>query len=116
MNCGPIVSRVSARSPVNLGRLPALNAFGESDYTAFSLAGINVVIVLGHLVWATRTERLTKTVSLDLIAGDVAGNVLNRIRQGAATIGVALLITGSLRRVRSMVSVRDGSSRRGHSG
>jgi hypothetical protein len=114
MNCGPIVSRVSARSPVNLGRLRALKAFGEADYTAFSLAGINAVMAPGRLVWAIRTERSTETVSLDLIAGDVTGNVLDRIDQGAVTTGVALLITGFHWRVRSMVSVRDRLSRRRH--
>jgi signal peptidase II len=49
------------------------------------LAGIKTVIVAALLVWAARTERRLETISLGLIAGGAAGNIVDRIRQGAVT-------------------------------
>jgi len=89
------------------------------------LAGISAVMVAGLLVWAIRVEKRLETISAGLIAGGAAGNVLDRLRQGAVTdfldfhvgdwhwpafnmadvlivIGVVLLITGSLWRTRSV--------------
>lgn len=98
------------------------------------LAGIKMVIVAGLLVWAMRTARSTETVSLGLIAGGAVGNVLDRMRQGAVTdfldfhvgnwhwpafnmadvmitMGVVLLITGSLWPARSTVASQERSGR-----
>jgi signal peptidase II len=83
------------------------------------LAGITVVIAAGFLVWAVRTTKRIETFALGLIAGGAVGNVVDRVRHGAVTdfldfhvgdwhwpafnmadvmitIGVVLLITGSL--------------------
>lgn len=102
------------------------------------LAGIAVVIAAGLLVWAVRTAKRIETFALGLIAGGAVGNVVDRVRHGAVTdfldfhvrdwhwpafnmadvmitIGVVLLITGSLWPARSMVSVRKQPSRTGHS-
>lgn len=93
------------------------------------LSGIKVVIATGLLVWAVRTERRIETIGLGLIAGGAAGNVLDRMRQGAVTdfldfhvrgwhwptfnmadvmitVGVVLLITGSFWPARVSVRVR----------
>lgn len=101
------------------------------------LAGIKMVIVAGLLVWAMRTPKPTDTISLGLIAGGAAGNVLDRMRQGAVTdfldfhvgswhwpafnmadtmitIGVILLITGTFWPVRSVTPLKKRPSRAGH--
>lgn len=101
------------------------------------LAGINMVIVAGLLVWAMRTPKRSETISLGLIAGGAVGNVLDRMRQGAVTdlldfhvgswhwpafnmadvmitIGVVLLIASSFWPARSMTPVQKQSSRVGH--
>lgn len=89
------------------------------------LAGISAVMVTGLLVWAIRAEKRLETISAGVIAGGAAGNVVDRLRQGAVTdfldfhvgdwhwpafnmadvlivISVVLLITGSLWRTRSV--------------
>lgn len=83
------------------------------------LAGITSVIASGLFVFAVRTTKRIETVAMGLIAGGAAGNVVDRVRQGAVTdfldfhvgdwhwpafnmadvsivIGVVLLIAGSL--------------------
>lgn len=49
------------------------------------LAGIKLLIIAGLVVWAVRTERRFETVSLGLVAGGAAGNVVDRMYQGAVT-------------------------------
>lgn len=84
-----------------------------------ALAGIKVAITVGLLVWAMRTPRTIEATALGLIAGGAAGNIVDRVHQGAVTdfldfhignwhwptfnmadvaisIGVALLLAGSL--------------------
>lgn len=101
------------------------------------LAGIQLVIVAGLLVWATRAQKRSETISFGLIAGGAIGNASDRVRHGAVTdfldfhigswhwptfnmadvmisIGVVLLITGSLWPVRSTVSVQERPSRTEH--
>ena len=100
------------------------------------LAGIKMMIVAGLLLWAVRTPKPLETISLGLIAGGAMGNVVDRMRQGAVTdfldfhvgrwhwptfnmadtmitIGVGLLIIGSLWPARSTDSIeeRQGRSR-----
>lgn len=83
------------------------------------LAGIKIVIAVGLVVWAMRTDRMIEAAALGLIAGGAAGNIVDRVHQGAVTdfldfhvgnwhwpafnmadvaisIGVALLVAGSL--------------------
>ncbi len=92
------------------------------------LAGILAAITAGLLVWAMRTTRRIETFALGLIAGGAAGNVLDRVRQGAVTdfldfhfgdwhwpafnmadvmiiVGVVLVITSSFWPSRSTVSI-----------
>ncbi|CAM9238616.1 unnamed protein product, partial [Phaeothamnion confervicola] len=87
------------------------------------LAAIKVAIVVGLVVWAMRIEKAVEAIGLGLIAGGAAGNVVDRVRQGAVTdfldfhignwhwpafntadvaisIGVALLLVGSLLPIR----------------
>ncbi|MFC5423564.1 MULTISPECIES: signal peptidase II [Bosea] len=96
------------------------------------LGAIKVAITAGLLVWALRVENMVETVALGLIAGGAAGNVVDRVRQGAVTdfldfhvgdwhwptfnmadvaisIGVALLLAGSLRPFRSVFGVQKPS-------
>lgn len=102
-----------------------------------ALAGIKIVIVAGLLVWAMRTVRPTETISLGLIAGGAIGNVLDRMRQGAVTdfldfhigswhwpafnmadtmitIGVVLLIAGSVWPAKSTIAFQKQPSRAEH--
>lgn len=83
------------------------------------LAGIKVVIAVGLVVWAMRTDRGIEAAALGLIAGGAAGNIVDRVRHGAVTdfldfyvgtwhwpafnmadvaisTGVAILLAGSL--------------------
>ncbi len=101
------------------------------------LAAIKMVIVAGLFVWAMRTAKLSDTVGLGLIAGGAMGNVLDRMRQGAVTdfldfhiggwhwptfnmadtmitIGVVLLIAGSLWPTRLMNPAQTQQSRAEH--
>jgi len=101
------------------------------------LAGIQLVIVAGLLVWATRAQKRSETISFGLIAGGAIGNASDRVRHGAVTdfldfhigswhwptfnmadvmisIGVVLLMTSSLWPVRSTVSVQERPSRTRH--
>ena len=98
------------------------------------LAAIMAAITAGLLVWAVRTTRRIETFALGLIAGGVAGNVVDRVRHGAVTdfldlhvgdwhwpafnmadvmitVGVVLLITGSLWPARSTVSIAKAPGR-----
>ncbi len=98
------------------------------------LAGITVVIAAGFLVGAVRTAKRIETFALGLIAGGALGNVMDRVRHGSVTdfldfhvggwhwptfnmadvmitIGVFLLIMGSLWPARSMASVPERRSR-----
>ena len=100
------------------------------------LAAIMAAIAAGLLIWAVRTTRRIETFALGLIAGGAAGNVVDRVRHGAVTdfldlhvgdwhwptfnmadvmisIGVVLLIAGSLWPARPTVSIEEapGSSR-----
>ena len=97
------------------------------------LAGISAVIVTGVMVWAIRAEKRLETISAGLIAGGAAGNVVDRLRQGAVTdfldfhvgdwhwpafnmadvlivTGATLLMTASLWRTRS---IKEGLDRAG---
>jgi signal peptidase II len=101
------------------------------------LAGIKMVIVAGLLLWAMRTPKPLETVGLGLIAGGAMGNIVDRMRQGAVTdfldfhvgswhwpafnmadtmitIGVVLLIAGSIWPARSMAPVQKRPSGAGH--
>jgi signal peptidase II len=101
------------------------------------LAGIKMVIVAGLLVWAMNAARPSETIGLGLIAGGAAGNVLDRIRQGAVTdfldfhvggwhwpafnmadtmitIGVVLLIAGPFWSARATIPVQKRPSREGN--
>ncbi|MDH8447791.1 signal peptidase II, partial [Klebsiella pneumoniae] len=49
------------------------------------LAGIKVAITVGLLVWAMRTRRTIEATALGLIAGGAAGNIVDRVHQGAVT-------------------------------
>ena len=49
------------------------------------LAGIKVVIAIGLVVWAMRTDRAIEAAALGLIAGGAAGNIVDRVRHGAVT-------------------------------
>lgn len=94
-----------------------------------ALVGIKVLIIAGLLAWAMRTEKLTETIGLGLIAGGAAGNVVDRLREGAVTdfldfhvgdwhwpafnmadvmisVGCVLLIAGSFWPARSGASSR----------
>jgi signal peptidase II len=100
------------------------------------LAGIMAVIAAGLLVWAVLTISRIETLSLGLMAGGAVGNIVDRVRHGAVTdfldfhigdwhwatfnladvmitMGVVLLITGSLWSARSTVSSQErlGKSR-----
>ena len=98
------------------------------------LAAIMAAIAAGLLVWALRTTRRIETFALGLIAGGAAGNVVDRVRHGAVTdfldlhvgdwhwpafnmadvmitVGVVLLITGSLWPARSAVSTAKAPGR-----
>lgn len=98
------------------------------------LAGIKIVIAAGLLIWAMRTENRVDTIGLGLIAGGAAGNVVDRMRQGAVTdfldfhigawhwptfnmadvvitAGAVLLIAGSLWPTRASASVQHRTSR-----
>lgn len=107
------------------------------------LAALMATIAAGLLVWALRTTRRIETFALGLMAGGAAGNVVDRVRHGAVTdfldlhvgdwhwpafnmadvmitVGVVLLITGSLWPARSTVSIEErpadrDSSVRAHS-
>lgn len=91
------------------------------------LAGIKVGIAAALLIWALRTKKLNETVGLGLIAGGAAGNIVDRIAQGAVTdfldfhignwhwptfnmadvmitIGVVVLLAGSFRPARTQTS------------
>jgi len=98
------------------------------------LGGISIVIVVGLLLWALRTTKRIETFALGLIAGGAVGNVVDRVRHGAVTdfldvyigawrwptfnmadvmitMGVVLLITGSLWPARSTVSSQERPGR-----
>ena len=98
------------------------------------LAGITAVIAAGFLVWAVRTANRIETFALGLIAGGAVGNVVDRVRHGGVTdfldfhvgdwhwpafnmadvmitIGVVLLITGSLWLAKPAVSVQERPGR-----
>jgi signal peptidase II len=98
------------------------------------LAGITVLIAAGLFGWAMRSTERIETFALGLIAGGAVGNGVDRVRHGAVTdfldfhvgdwhwpafnmadvmitIGVVLLITGSLWPATSMVSVREQPNR-----
>lgn len=100
----------------------------------FLLVGITLAIVGGLVVWAMRTDKKLDGIALGLIAGGAAGNVLDRVRQGAVTdfldfhlgnwhwpafnmadvaisIGVALLVIGSLLPFRSSLRIREPSGK-----
>lgn len=100
------------------------------------LASINMAMVAGLLVWAMRTGRKADAVSLGLIAGGAAGNVLDRVRRGAVTdfldfhlggwhwpafnmadlaitVGVALLLLESLWPIRSPRRLQEPSGNAG---
>jgi signal peptidase II len=97
------------------------------------LAGIKVAITVGLLVWAMRTHRTFEATALGLIAGGAAGNIIDRVHQGAVTdfldfhvanwhwpafnmadvaisSGVALLLAGSFFPSRSPLSAQQVSS------
>lgn len=99
-----------------------------------ALAGINLAIIAGLLAWALRTEKRAETIGLGLIAGGAAGNVVDRMRQGAVTdfldfhigdwhwpafnmadvtitSGVLLLLAATLWQARSTTSVQGRPSR-----
>ncbi|MCK9908008.1 signal peptidase II [Microbacteriaceae bacterium K1510] len=94
------------------------------------LAGIKVAITVGLLVWAMRTRRTIEATALGLIAGGAAGNIVDRVHQGAVTdfldfhvgswhwpsfnmadaaisVGVALLLTGSFFSSQSALRTRE---------
>lgn len=97
------------------------------------LAGIKVAITVGLLVWAMRTHRIVEATALGLIAGGAAGNIVDRVHQGAVidfldfhvgnwhwpafnmadvaiSTGVALLLAGSLFSSRSALRAQEASS------
>lgn len=101
------------------------------------LAGITVVIAAGLFVWAVRTTKRIEAFAFGLIAGGAVGNVVDRVRHGAVTdfldfhvgdwhwpnfnmadvtitIGVVLLLAGSLWPAQSMVSDRKRPRHVGH--
>jgi len=49
------------------------------------LAGLSMAIVIGILVWAVRTTKLTETFALGLVAGGAIGNIVDRVLHGAVT-------------------------------
>jgi signal peptidase II len=49
------------------------------------LAGIMALIAAGLLVWAVLSRNRIETLSLGLIAGGAAGNIVDRVRHGAVT-------------------------------
>ena len=67
------------------------------------LAGLSMAIVIGILVWAVRTTKLTETFALGLVAGGAIGNIVDRVLHGAVTdfldIYVGELIIGWFDRV-----------------
>jgi signal peptidase II len=98
------------------------------------LAAVKVAITAGLLVWALRVENKVETVTFGLIAGGAAGNIVDRVRQGAVTdfldfhvgdwhwptfnmadvaisLGVALLLAGSLRPFRSVFGIQEPSGK-----
>lgn len=97
------------------------------------LAGIKVAITVGLLVWATRTRRIIEATALGLIAGGAAGNIVDRVHQGAVTdfldfhvgnwhwpafnmadvaisTGVVLLLAGSLFSSRPALRAQEASN------
>lgn len=49
------------------------------------LGGVKILVVLGLLVWAFLSRSVAEAVSLGLIAGGAAGNIVDRLRDGAVT-------------------------------
>ncbi|WP_092938515.1 signal peptidase II [Rhizobium sp. 9140] len=49
------------------------------------LGGVKILIVLGLLIWAFLSKTAAEAVSLGLIAGGAAGNIVDRLRDGAVT-------------------------------
>lgn len=49
------------------------------------LGGIKILVVLGLLTWASLSRTATEALSLGLIAGGAAGNITDRLRDGAVT-------------------------------
>lgn len=94
------------------------------------LAALKAAIAAGVLVWALRTENMVDAIALAIIAGGAAGNIVDRVRQGAVTdfldfyvgdwhwpafnmadvaisVGVALLLVGSLRPFRQALGIQE---------
>ncbi len=91
----------------------------DSPWGPWLLSGFSAAVVVVLLVWMVRTDEPLLTVALGLIAGGAAGNLIDRLAHGhvidfldfhaggyhwpafnaadsAITIGVALLLYGSL--------------------
>ena len=49
------------------------------------LGGVKILIVLGLLIWAALSKTSVEAFSLGLIAGGAAGNIVDRLRDGAVT-------------------------------
>lgn len=94
------------------------------------LAGMTGMIAATLVVLAVRTTKRIETIAFGMIAGGAAGNVVDRVRQGAVTdfldfhvgdwhwpsfntadvtivIGVALMISGSIWPGRSKIPVKE---------
>jgi signal peptidase II len=94
------------------------------------LAGMTGMIAATLVVLAVRTTKRIETVAFGMIAGGAAGNVVDRVRQGAVTdfldfhvgnwhwrafntadvmivVGVALMISGSIWPGRSKIPVKE---------
>ena len=91
----------------------------DSPWGPRLLSGFTVVVIVGLLVWMTRTRERLLTIALGLIAGGAAGNLIDRLSLGhvvdfldfhigayhwpafnladsAIVLGVAIVLYGSL--------------------
>lgn len=58
------------------------------------LAGIAIAVVLGLIVWLSRTEQWPSALALGLVIGGALGNVVDRVRYGAVVDFLDLHVAG----------------------